>query len=172
MSISPNVAATLCFIFGLCSGVYLLRSLVRWRASQNWPRAAGTILESCLDENSDGYIPHVSYEYAMKGQRYTSDRLYFHNCNGGSEQAATKHIAAYPVGKRVSVYFDVRNPGDSVLDRHMPVWRPIFWLFFHYFFIYMGTMFLRSDDQSAKNMADATFQYAATPHEALQRTPG
>ena len=133
---------------------------------------AGIILESCLDEDSDGYVPRVAYEYAVEGERYTNDRLYFHTCNGDSEQAAVKHISAYPVGERVNVYFNVRNPRDSVLDRHMPVWLPIFWLFFALFFILVGIAFLRSDDQSTKNMADVTFQYAATTYKTLQRTPG
>jgi len=170
MQISSHLSGILCILVGLCSGVYLLRSLIRRRASRNWLTTTGTILESRLDEDSDGYVPRVAYEYAVDGERYTNDRLYFHTCNSDSERAAGKHLSGYPVGERVNVYYNCRHPSDSVLDRNMPIWLPLFWLFFTLFFILAGIAFLGSEDQTMKNTSDADFQNAATPNHALQRT--
>lgn len=165
-----HLGGILSIFFGLCSGVYLLRSLIRRRASQNWPTTTGTILESSLDEDSDGYAPHVAYAYAVAGKRYTNDRIYFHTSQSGTKHAAQKHLSAYPMGTRVDVYFNPQNPHDSVLNRHMPIWLPVFWLFFALFLVLVGILLL-SDDQVMKNTSEADSQNTAMFSKTLQPPP-
>ncbi|MGF1657057.1 MAG: DUF3592 domain-containing protein, partial [Verrucomicrobiales bacterium] len=115
--------------------------------SCTWSTTTGIILESHLDEDSDGFVPRVAYQYSVEGERYMNARLYFHTCNSDSERGAEKHLFSYPLGKPVKIFYNTKNPSDSVLDRKMPMWLPLFWLFSTVFFILVGIESLRSDDQ-------------------------
>ncbi|MDM7948111.1 DUF3592 domain-containing protein [Hydrogenophaga sp.] len=143
MQLSPQIASLIAIVLGLGSGAYLLRSLIRQHSSKRWPTTIGEILESNIEEDSDGWAPHVRYAYAVERKHYTNDRLYFHLSNGSTERDARKHLSPYPVGKRVTVYYNPRKPEEAVLDRRMPLWWPIFWFFFALFMLVAGVAMWR-----------------------------
>lgn len=128
---------------GLGSGAYLLYTLIRQHASKRWPKTTGEVLESQLEKDVDGWGPYVRYGYSVKGKRYVNDRLYFYLSNRSTEHEARKHLAPYPVGKAVTIYYNPRSPANAVLDRRMLLWRPLFWLFFASFWLVAAAAMLR-----------------------------
>ena len=142
--ISPQMASLACIFIALSSAAYLVWTLLRQHASNNWPTATGEILESRLEEDSDGWGPRVRYEYTVESKRYSSDRLYFYVNNSGTAQNAKKHISPYPVGKKIMVYYNPHRREDAVLDRRVPLWRPLFFVLFTAFFLIAGVEMISS----------------------------
>lgn len=138
MELTPQFIRIISIIFGLGSGIYFVRSLVRQHALKHWPSTRGEILESKLEENSDGWYPYVRYSYSAQGKSYASDQLYFYSCNEAPAKRARTYLLPYPVGKAVTIYYNPRNPEEAVLDRRLPLWRPLFWLIFTSFFLAIG----------------------------------
>jgi Protein of unknown function (DUF3592) len=143
MAISPQIGGFIAIVIGVCSGAYLVWSLIVQRGSKRWLQTTGEMLESNVEEDSDGWRPRVRYSYVVQGKRYANERLYFHLSNSSTERAATKHLSPYPVGKTVPVYYNPRHPEDAVLDRRMPFWLPLFWLFFASFMLAIGVKMWR-----------------------------
>ncbi len=143
MQFSPQIAGLITIVLGLGSGAYLLWSLIRQHASKRWATTRGEILESNIEEDSDGWAPHVRYAYDVERKHYVNDRLYFHLSNRSTERDARKHLSPYPVGKTVTVYYNPRKPEEAVLDRQMPLWLPLFWLFFASFMLVVGVAMWR-----------------------------
>ena len=135
MQLSPQIAGLVSIVLGLGSGAYLLYTLIRQHASKRWPKTTGEVLESQLEEDADGWGPYVRYGYSVKEKHYVNDRLYFYLSNRSTEHEARKHLLPYPVGKVVTIYYNPRSPANAVLDRRMPLWRPLFWLFFASFWL-------------------------------------
>ena len=144
MELSPQIASLVCIFIGLSSAAYLVWTLLRQHASNNWPTATGEIIESQLEEDSDGWGPRVRYEYTVESKRYSSDRLYFYVSNSGTAQNAKKHISPYPVGKKIMVYYNPHRREDAVLDRRVPLWRPLFFVLFTAFFLIAGVEMISS----------------------------
>lgn len=138
MQISPQIGGLISIAVGLASGVYLLWTLIRQRASKRWPATRGEILESGIEEDSDGWAPHVRYAYAVGGKHYANERLYFHLATRSTEHDARRHLTPYPVGKTVSIYYNPLKPEDAVLDTRMPLWLPLFWLIFTTLMLVVG----------------------------------
>ncbi len=142
MQLSSQIAGLISIVLGLGSGTYLLWTLIRQHASNRWSTTTGEILESNLEEDSDGWGPHVRYLYAVEGKRYANDRLYVYLSNRSTEQDAKRHLSPYPVGKTVTIYYNPAKPEEAVLDRRVPLWRPLFWLFFTSFLLVVGAEIL------------------------------
>ncbi len=145
MQLSHYISGIFFIVVGLCSAAYLFYTLLRSYVSRGWPATTGKVLESHYDEDSDGCMPHVRYAYTVDGAHYTNNRLYFHTCNRSTKQDTRKHLSPYPVGKAVSIYYNPSKPVDAVLDRHIPLWHPLFWLFFASIFIVVGVALLRDE---------------------------
>jgi Protein of unknown function (DUF3592) len=138
MQLHPQVASLICIAIGLCCGIYLIWTVIRQHESKHWPTTTGKILESNLDGDSDGWFPHVRYAYTVNKKYYMHDRLYFYDNNSSSKREALRHLSPYPIGQTVTIYYNPRKPEDSVLDRRIPLWMSLFWLFFAGFWIFVG----------------------------------
>jgi hypothetical protein len=143
---SSQFAGLLCMAIGLYSGAYLIWTQLRQRAADRWQSTTAKILQSDLDEDSDGWFPKIKYEYSVQGRIYTSERLYFFVSNGDRKGVALRGLAPYPIGKTVIAYYDPANPADSVLDRHVPLWRTVFWLCFTAFLLFASANLWMADE--------------------------
>ena len=63
------------------------------------------------------FKPILKYEYSVDNLDYTGNRIRFtsFDINYEREHKAKREISAYPVGKKVSVFYNPNNPTDSVL---------------------------------------------------------
>jgi hypothetical protein len=90
------------------------------KASISWPTAQGEIIKSQVTHrsNSDGdsYSPEVTYTYPVNSRSYKSYTIKFGENSYDSKRRAEEIAASYQVGNNVTVYYDPKNPGNSVLE--------------------------------------------------------
>jgi len=85
------------------------------RRSSQWPFIRGIIVASELRHTNDDTSVHIAYEYSISGKTYTSNLVSYSGlANASVERDAL--ISRYPVGTKVSVYYDPSNPSRAVLQ--------------------------------------------------------
>jgi hypothetical protein len=95
--------------------------------SQEWPVTSGEILESAVREatttgpggvSETNNIPFVRYRYRVGKDEYTGSTISsgLSNTAGGPEQARTI-VERYPIGSSVNVFYNPRNPQESILEK-------------------------------------------------------
>ncbi len=111
------------------------------RAAKEWPAVPGKVVISTSqvrdvrildDRRETDYrieprnFANIVYEYSVRGQTMTNNRVSIGEDRGNFEVAET--IARYPVGKDVTVYYDPLHPHEAVLERETPKgWWGCFW---------------------------------------------
>ncbi len=99
------------------------QSGVARQIAQSWPSTSGRVLMSSVQSEhssrSHSSYPVVVYQYEVNGQSYQSQTIkageqYLNVRVAGQAQAT---VARYPIGASVTVYYNLANPADSVLER-------------------------------------------------------
>ena len=110
--------------------------------SLEWPEAPGEILSSGVrseTSSSSGsrasttYHAAVEYRYEVGGRWLEGDRISYGAYGTGEHDRAAAIAANYPVGARVTVYYQPEDPTESVLE---PGAHGLPW-----FFLAMGLLF-------------------------------
>jgi hypothetical protein len=108
-------------------GIFLYRrsqqSSAYRQAAQNWPSTTGTVVMSTVQSRRSGkshsVYPVVVYQYAVNGKDFQSQTIkagdQFMNIRMTGQAQAT--AARYPVGAKVTVYYNPANPAESALER-------------------------------------------------------
>jgi hypothetical protein len=90
-------------------------------ASRNWTKTDATILASTVrvNQSSDGttYHPSVKYRYEVAGSQFESDHITTDDYGSNDRKRAEEIIARYPVGARVSVFYNPQSHDEAVLER-------------------------------------------------------
>jgi hypothetical protein len=93
------------------------------QAAQSWPGTTGTVLMSSVQSKQSGRshstYPVVVYQYEVSGKTHQSQIVrageqYLSARISGQAQAT---VARYPIGARVTVYYNPANPAESALER-------------------------------------------------------
>jgi hypothetical protein len=98
-----------------------LRIIYQARESASWVATDGQITHSQVVSKSAGdstsYTPEVQYSYRVKDEEYIGTRI-FHGDEGYSSNGdyARRNVERYPVGRKVSVYYDLQKPSSAVLE--------------------------------------------------------
>jgi hypothetical protein len=98
------------------------RIICQARASASWQPTTGLILRSQLvamsDSEGTSYAADVQYSYGVQGAEYTGNRIYFGDDMWSMPfiRSARKYTERYPVGRRITVYYDPRNPCAAILE--------------------------------------------------------
>lgn len=121
-------------VAGLLVGALMTRIFSNAQANRSWPATTGQVVGSRMETDrsnrrrqSSGqrsrrrtsYDAIVRYSYTVGGQSYTNDQLsaatdYFSSSN----QSRTRDfLNRHPVGASVTVFYNPRQPGSSVLER-------------------------------------------------------
>jgi hypothetical protein len=111
-------SGAIAFAIGLVVYVTQFRLGLHADASKKWPTASGTVTASALEplpQNKRRYRAAVEYRYRVDGKEYQANRVFWGG-NEGRQNHMTSVVAAYPVGGRVQVRYDPRNPAEAVLD--------------------------------------------------------
>lgn len=93
------------------------------QAAQSWPSTTGTVLTSTIQVshtgNSRSEAPVVLYTYEVSGQSYQGQTIkageQYLNVRFSGDAINT--MGRYPVGKKVTVYYNPANPAESALER-------------------------------------------------------
>jgi hypothetical protein len=106
-------------ILGLFVAAGLLATLWGWliivkaRKTQQWPSVEGQIEESFTDDKE--LFPRVTYSYAIKDRPYKRS-MEFPGDVTPSQEFARSYLEKYPVGRRVTVYYNPENPDVTTLE--------------------------------------------------------
>jgi len=109
-------------------GYYLYKrnqqSMAHRQSAQNWSSTSGTILMSSVQSSrssTGGYSTHavIVYQYEVNGKTYQSqnvragDKFLKVNLSSKAQETVNK----YPIGAKVTVYYDPNNPAECALER-------------------------------------------------------
>ena len=92
------------------------------RQSAVWPQAQGIITTSHVEARysqhfrENFYYGVIEYDYRIAAARFHGARLSFNKVHPSTEQSWRLIVDSYPVGKRVTVYYDPRDPAFAVLE--------------------------------------------------------
>lgn len=123
-------------IAGLLSIILGSQQVIDGFSSKNWKTAEGVITESRLADKGRSsrsrgrnYEPVVIYSYKVNDQVFRSDRILFGLASYSSpfksgEQRSRAWINKYPVGAKVTVFFDPSDCSKSSLNTgaHFTAW--------------------------------------------------
>jgi hypothetical protein len=92
-------------------------------ASVAWPATEGRITASRVERVKHGgggkatYTAEITYEYALDGQTFEGDRVWFGDDYSASDASVFRAaVGRYPAGKAVKVHYDPAEPAESVLE--------------------------------------------------------
>ena len=100
------------FVGAVC--VVILRGAVRQVISAGWPTADGKVTVSEVTGSKKNSWK-VEYVYSVAGQPYAGERFAYDPMPVQGREEVERHVAAYPAGAAVTVYYDPGNPGEAVL---------------------------------------------------------
>ena len=140
----------------LVGGFYLV---AKEHVSKHWPTTQGRIIASkvvaVVDENVYGYecTPYVHYKYSIDSHKFQGDKISLTSKSPFSWKSVTKTlretqsyssaekiIKCYPIGSKVLVYYNPRNPKESVLQLGVELWIVFFFFFVSAVFIGLGLL--------------------------------
>jgi hypothetical protein len=84
-----------------------------------WPNALGEIVESSIDRKIHGseWTARVRYRFTVQGREYESRQISF-KVRSATLAAERKLVAAYPLGRKVRVFYNPKEPSLAVLERN------------------------------------------------------
>jgi len=130
--------AFLALIFPVILAKSTICGFVSWQKAKNWVSTEGTIESSWL--SLDGVYAKITYKFSVHGQSYLSNRI---DVTDPADPllGVTGHLYdKYPVGSKVTVFYDELQPGNSLLNREF---KGEIWVSFAYFVMslaFSGTM--------------------------------
>jgi hypothetical protein len=111
-----NSISWLAFAIGIATSLVVLvqrRSRIR---ELSWSQVNGIVIESKVELVYDNYRPKIRYEYFVHEARYVSEtvrsNLVLYNWSG----PAKRLCARYHLGANVRVFYNLRDPSQSVLE--------------------------------------------------------
>lgn len=113
-------------IFVLLGIFFAVQGVLEWdRAakSASWPTVAGTVTRSEVTSHrsstkgrtTTSYHAHIEFDYAVDGKALHGNRRTY-KVMASSQSAANEAVAAYPVGRSVTVSYDPQDPERAVLE--------------------------------------------------------
>jgi len=113
-------------IFVLIGIFFTVRGVLEWdRAakSASWPTVTGTVTRSEMTSHrsthegrtSTSYHAHIEFDYEVDGVGHHGDQRTYKVATS-SQSAANDAVAAYPVGRSVTVSYDPQDPERAVLE--------------------------------------------------------
>ena len=122
----------ICAMFPTLIIVALIVKLIEVRKASRWPSVEGKVIangvESIQNRPRDPHYdfgdteilnePRVEYEYHVDGKRFRSKRITIGEKTTGEE--LEQILARYPLGTKVTVYYDPAKPNNAVLERELP----------------------------------------------------
>lgn len=112
-------------IIGLTLIVLSIRVIMKSKKSINWPITDGVIMKSGLtttggdsESSTICYNAEIKYKYKVDCIEFESTRIYFGSkiSSSGKQEKSKLLVRKYPEFKKVSVYYNLENFKESVLE--------------------------------------------------------
>ncbi len=68
------------------------------------------------DSSTDSYAYAIYYEFEVDSRTFRSDQVTFSSRESNDRRYAERYVEKYPVGRRVTVFYDQHHPAFSVLE--------------------------------------------------------
>ncbi len=110
------------FCTGLGAGLigYGILLLVKTRRTRKWPTVQGEIIHSKFLYEGETCTFDIKYKYEVEGNQYTSDQVFIDllgfNMQTNTPEWNKEMVDKYPLGKRVTVFYNPGNPMDAGLE--------------------------------------------------------
>jgi len=121
---SPWILVSALLGFALVLGGFGVHKFKLGKASASWPSVAGTVTyshaESRRGSSKTEYLPAVKYSYTVAGKSYLGGRISSSEVYKKNLASANGVLRNYPVGRRVTVYYDPADPSSSLLVPGVP----------------------------------------------------
>ncbi len=102
-------------IFGIASGIVASAKSFRMR---RWRAAPGRVTSSDIDPGTlSAPRWEIEYEYTVDGRAYIGDRVALAQRRRHGYEDAMEQLRRYPQGQSVEVFYDPRDPAQSVLEK-------------------------------------------------------
>jgi Protein of unknown function (DUF3592) len=137
-------------LMGVCLALTMLHRLVKGFQSRRWVAIQGEVVSYSILQGNHGYAsaltyyaPHISYKYMINGSEYYSNNFshrfgqaeYPNEARCSSYNEAIKFVLArYPIRSAIKVFYNPKDPKQSVLKPGI-TWVDIF---FDLVFSYVG----------------------------------
>jgi hypothetical protein len=92
----------------------------RFRATLGTVTASEVVVDPGDSDSGPTYAPRITYRYTVDDRNYTSSRYAYGMVSHSGHKNVQRLVADHPPGKAVTVYYDPRRPGESVLDLAVP----------------------------------------------------
>ena len=121
-----GILASLVMIVGIMSNKESLRWL--FINPSAYDKTEGTILSSNIGGGGvwGAWRFDVTYKYMIGGQKFISNRVHFGYQAMSDRSYAQAYVDKYFVGKKVRVYYDPRDPSQSVLEPQVRWYMPLY----------------------------------------------
>ena len=100
--------------------VFCSYNIYRQTKAASFPTTTGQIASSEVESHSDSdgttYGAAITFTYTVNNTLYNSDSWRFGAWSSSDDDYAREVIARYPVGKKVTVYYDPNDPESAVLE--------------------------------------------------------
>ncbi|MFX0156274.1 MAG: DUF3592 domain-containing protein [Candidatus Hodarchaeota archaeon] len=101
------------------------RYLVKALRSRNWPHVEGDIEKVMVfakkEDQTASYSVDVTYTYEVEGRKFTNHQIKLDFVHGTRTFVpkifAMMKVEKYEEGNKINVYYDPRNPNESILER-------------------------------------------------------
>jgi hypothetical protein len=91
------------------------RTALRMISSLEWKRTNGIIIQSKLKTFKKFYYPEIKYEFHVNDKRYESEIFIIGKAETTDDYMAKQAIEEYPKGKKLTVYYNPKNPNECSL---------------------------------------------------------
>ncbi len=121
---------------GMIAGAMVMK-MREVRRAASWTQASARILKSELATTEEKIadnktrtvtLPVVEYEFSKGFDKFQGNRISIGEIAPGSVEAQ-QALERYRVGASVPVYYNPANPGESVLERELPKYFAVAWVF-------------------------------------------
>lgn len=116
MSMFIRIVFVLLGAFCTAFGLYLRHKNAQAAA---WPETLGEITHSAVAVDQSGDVRHeadIRYSYMVEGRPHSSGQFSF-VVRDMTDARERRLVEAFPVGRKVRVYYDPSNPATAVLER-------------------------------------------------------
>lgn len=112
------------FFYGISMLVHLINVKRKEGAAMSWPSVTGQVIRTDVSRDCDGapagkcFKPIIRYRYDVHGTTYESEII-----RAGKQvmyphvALAEKHVARYPAGSEVAVYYNPEKRNSACIER-------------------------------------------------------
>lgn len=88
---------------------------VKARKTLRWPMVEGVIEQSAPTSKANDLLPYIQFRYTVAAHIYQRTLEFPDNTNP-SPELATSYAKKYPVGAKISVYYNPEQPNQATLE--------------------------------------------------------